>query len=286
MAAGAAFSYGLTVICNRTLAQHGFGPQATLSVRFSVSAVALFGLLTVMRRPLLPERGERLRALLLGMVGYAVESSLFYSAVERGTAAAVALIFYVYPAIVTVLELATGRVRGSPRLFGAMALSVAGTVVVIAAGADVEITAAGVAFALGSATTFSVYLLASARAVVRTEALVTGAWVAFGAALSLGTQGLVTGGLRNPGPDWWLMLANGLATAVAFALLFAALKRLGATRTAVVMTLEALSAVVLGALILHEPITAVQVLGGAGILAATVVIATSKANPPVALEEF
>jgi drug/metabolite transporter (DMT)-like permease len=276
----------LTVICNRTLAQHGFGPQATLSVRFTVSAVALFGLLVAMRRPLLPEPGERLRALLLGMVGYAVESSFFYSAIERGTAAAVALIFYVYPAIVTVLELTTGRVRGSRRLFAAMALSVAGTALVIAAGADVQITPTGIAFALASATTFSVYLLASSRAVVRTDALVSGAWVALGAALSLGTQGLVTGGLRNPGGDWWLMVANGLATAVAFALLFAALKRLGASRTAVVMTLEALSAVVLGAVILGEPVTIVQVLGGAGILAATVVIATSKANPPVVLEEF
>jgi drug/metabolite transporter (DMT)-like permease len=198
----------------------------------------------------------------------------------------VALIFYVYPAIVTVLELAMGRVRASRRLFGAMALSAAGTVVVITAGAEVEISPTGVLFALAAATSFAVYLLVSSRAVVRTDALVNGAWVAFGAALSLGGQGLVAGGLRNPGDDWWLMLANGLATAAAFGLMFAALKRLGASRTAVVMTLEALSAVVLGALLLGEAITPLQLLGGAAILGATVLIATSKAAPPVVLEEF
>lgn len=255
-------------------------------MRFGVSALALFGLLAVFRRPFLPVRGERWRPLLLGMVGYAIESSLFYAGVERGTAAAVALIFYVYPAIVTVIELVAGWVPGSRRLFGALALSVVGTVLVIAAGADVEISPAGVLFALGAAGSFAIYLLVSSRAVRRTDALVSGAWVAFGAAVSLGGQGLVTGGLRNPGADWWLMIANGVATASAFALLFAALKRLGASRTSVVMTLEALSAVVLGALVLGEPLAAVQLVGGAAILAATVLISTSKAAPPVVLEEF
>jgi drug/metabolite transporter (DMT)-like permease len=120
---------------------------------------------------------------------------------------------------------------------------------------------------------------------------VNGAWVAAGASLSLATQGLLTGGLRNPGADWWLMLANGVATAAAFSLMFAALARLGASRTAVVMTLEALSSVVLGALLLSESIGAVQLAGGAAILAATVLISTSKeqeriSTPLTAAEEL
>lgn len=278
LAATGAFSYGLTIICNRRLAQHGFGPQATLSIRFAVSAAALFGLLAVLRRPLLPAPGERLRPLLLGAIGYALESFLFYAALQRGTAAAVALLFYVYPAIVTALELALGRLRASVRLFGALALSMAGTALIVLTGGDVSISTAGVVFALSSAGSFAVYLLASGRAVRRTDPMVNGAWVAFGASLSLTTHGLATGALRNPGSDWWLMLANGVATAAAFSLLFAALGRLGASRTAVVMTLEALSGVVLAALLLGETIGPVQLAGGAAILVATVVIASSKSS--------
>ena len=37
-----------------------------------------------------------------------------------------------------------------------------------------------------------------------------------GASLSLTTQGWVSGGLRAPGADAWLMAVNGLATAAAF----------------------------------------------------------------------
>jgi drug/metabolite transporter (DMT)-like permease len=279
LAAAGAFSYGITIVCNRQLALHGFGPQATLSIRFGVSAAVLFGLLAVLGRPLRPLPGERLRPLLLGAIGYALESSLFYSALQRGTAAAVALLFYVYPAIVTVLELVRREVTFSLRLLGALVLSIGGVSVIVLTGGDVAITAAGILFALGSAVSFAVYLLVSRRAVTRTDPMVNAAWVAFGASLSLTVQGVLTQSLQAPGEDWWLMLANGVATAAAFSLLFAALSRLGASRTAVVMTLEALSGVVLAAVLLGETIGLVQLVGGAAILAATVLISTSRPTP-------
>jgi drug/metabolite transporter (DMT)-like permease len=258
------------------LAERGFAPQASLSVRFAVSAGTLFLILAALRRRMRPAPGEWVRALLLGGVGYATESTLFYSALQRGSATAVALLFYVYPAVVTVFELALRTVRASVRLFGAMALSLAGTAVIVSAAGGIDIRPAGIACALGSATVFSVYLLVSARVVTRTDALVTGAWVALGAAVSMTAQGLVVGTLRSPGGSWWLMVTCGLATASAFSLVFAALKHLGASRTAVVMTLEALSAVVLGALLLSERMGGRQVAGGAAILAGTVLISTAK----------
>src|SRR4051794_32556798 len=202
LAAAGAFSYGLTIICNRQLALHGFGPQATLSVRFGVSALVLFGLLTLLRRPLRPEPGERLRPLLLGAIGYALESALFYSALQRGTAAAVALLFYVYPAIVTIIELVRREVPFSLRLLGALVLSIGGVSVIVLTGGEVAITPVGVLFALGSAVSFSIYLLVSRRAVSRTDPMVNAAWVAFGASLSLTVNGIVTGSLRAPGDDW------------------------------------------------------------------------------------
>jgi drug/metabolite transporter (DMT)-like permease len=289
LAAASALSYGVTIVCNRTLATHGFGPQATLSVRFAVSATVLFALLALRRAPLLPAAGERLRPLLLGAIGYALESSLFYSALQRGTAAAVALLFYAYPALVTVGELTLGTIRPTRRLLGALGLSVAGTALIVISGGDVAISRAGIVLALCSALSFTVYLLVSGRLVVRSDPMVNGAWVAAGAALSLATQGALTGGLRDPGDDLWLMLGNGVATASAFALMFAALARLGPSRTAVVMTLEALSSVVLAAVLLGEPIGGVQLVGGAAILAATVLISRSKvaeSTPLVAAEEL
>src|SRR5687768_10069211 len=129
----AAVSYGVTIVCNRELATRGFGPAASLSVRFGLAGALLLAVLVGTRRPLLPAPGERWRALALGLVGYAVESVLFYSAIERGTAAAVALLFYSYPAMVAVLELALGRLRLDARITAALALSVSGTLLIVAA---------------------------------------------------------------------------------------------------------------------------------------------------------
>ena len=269
-------AYGITIVCNRELALRGFGPSATLAVRFGLAAVVAFAVLVVARRPVLPAPGERWRPLLLGAVGYAVESALFYSALQRGTAAAVALLFYAYPAIVAVFELALRTLRPSPRLFVALTLSATGTVLIVASGGDVAISATGIAFALSAALSFSLYLLVSSRAVRRTDSLTNGAWVALGAALSLTTHGVATGALRSPASSWWVMVINGVATAAAFCLLFAALKRMGASQTAIVMTMEAFSAVVLGAILLDERLGPWQAAGGMLILGATVLISVAR----------
>ncbi|MBV9255827.1 MAG: DMT family transporter, partial [Actinobacteria bacterium] len=67
------------------------------------------------------------------------------------------------------------------------------------------------------------------------------------------------------------------ATASAFTFMFAGLRRIGPSRTSVIMTLEALCAVVLAAIFLGEELRPLQLVGGAGILAATVLIGTSRA---------
>lgn len=276
MAVVAAISYGVTIVANRELAGRGFGPAATLSVRFSISAVVTLSIVAVARRPLLPAAGERGRVLGLGMIGYSVQSALFYAALQRGTAAAVALLFYVYPALVAITELVVGRLRASARVFVALTLSLGGTGVIVVAGSRVVISNTGIALALVAAAIFAGYLLVSDRLVARTDPLTSGGWVALGAAISLTTFGAASGQLQAPGTDVWLMAVSGTATSSAFVLLFAALRRLGASRTAIVMTLEAFSAVVLAALLLGEALTSVQAVGGTAILTAVVLLSLSR----------
>ena len=61
--------------------------------------------------------------------------------------------------------------------------------------------------------------------------------------------------------------------------MFVALVRLGPTRTAVVMTLEAFFAVVLAAVFLQEGLAPTQVAGGIAILVAAAEVAGSRAGP-------
>ena len=244
-----------------------------------MAALVLGAVLAVRGAPLLPARGERLPLVLLGGVAYALESTLFYLALGHGTVAAAALVFYAYPAIVALVELSLGSQLPLRRLAFALGLSAAGTVAVVATGEHVSISAVGVLFALGAAAVFAVYLVGGGRLVHRTDAWTRAAWVAAGASVSSVARGVLTHSFSVPGGHRPLLLAYGACTAAAFGLMFLALVRLGPTRTAVVMTLEAFFAVVLGAAFLHEGLAPTQVVGGIAILAAAVLVAGRRSGP-------
>jgi drug/metabolite transporter (DMT)-like permease len=282
LAAAGAVSYGVTVVIGRDLAEAGLGSATSLAGRFAVGGLILLAVLRVRGVALAPSRRSALLGLALG-AWYSMQSALFFSALERGTAAAVALVFYVYPAMVTVVEVARGREQLHRSTLVALALSSAGTAVVVIGGGRVSITAAGVLFALAAAAAFCGYLLGGHEVGRAADPMAVACLVALAAAVvSLG-RGAVTGDLVNPSSHLLELGGYGVATALAFSLTFAAMDRIGATRVAVVMTLEAASAVVMAAIFLGESITVTQGVGGAAVLGAAIVIAS--AQPDVAIVE-
>jgi len=284
LAVGSALSFGVGIVINRSLAKTGLGAPTVLGWRFGTAAAVLLLVALVVGAPLAPAPGERVLVFLLGAVGYMLESTLFFMGLERGTAAAVSLLFYTYPGMVTVASIGLGWERPRARSFLALALAAGGSVLVVAAGARVSISQAGIVCAVGSAASFTVYLLVSDRSIKHTEPLTTGAWMALGAACGFLTRGVSTGALHAPGSHVVGLLANGLTTTSAFVLMFAALKRLGPTRTSVVLTLEAPSAIVLAAVFLGESLRPLQALGGIAIVAATAMVAAGRRQPVEAAE--
>ncbi|MBV8559360.1 MAG: DMT family transporter [Acidimicrobiia bacterium] len=281
LAASAALSYGVTVVIGRELAKAHLPPADALGLRFGIAGAVLVALLLVRRRPVLAERGERVRVALFGAVGYAVESAFFYAGLARGTAAAVTLLFYSYPAVVTVADLAITRRRPPPRLVLALALAASGAAVIAAGSGNVDITGAGIAFSLAAAASFALYLIAGDRLLHRTDSMRIAAGTAVGASASLLTFAAVAGEIQVPADRWWQLLVYGAATASAFAFMFAALRRLGSQRTSVLLTLEAVFAILLAGIFLGEQLGALQALGGAAVLAAAVVISLTPLRPPV-----
>jgi drug/metabolite transporter (DMT)-like permease len=281
LAAMGAIAYGVATVIGRDLADAGVASATALGLRFAIAAAVLFTLLVARGAPLRPLRGEWARIVALGAFGYTLESTLFYLSLERGTAAACVLLFYAYPAIVLVLELARARERMNTATAAALALSLGGTAVVVAAGGDVAISDAGVLLALGSAVAYALYLLLGRQLGARSDPMTTACWVAVGASAACLARGAVGGTLEDPGSHMLEIVGYGIATAGAFGLTFAALARISAGRTAVVMTLEALSAVLLAAIFLGEDISFLQALGGIGIVVAAAVIAAARAKPRV-----
>jgi drug/metabolite transporter (DMT)-like permease len=270
-ALGSALAYGITVVIGRSLARDGFEGTPVLACRFGMAGLVLV-IVQARRGSLLPAVGERWRSVGLGVL-YALQSSMFFAALGRGSAAAVSLVFYSYPAMVAIAELARHTLRWSAHIGAAMALSVGGVLTVVAVGGQLSITGAGVLYGLAAAALFALFVLAGKQLVHRTEAVIRALWTTGAAAITQLVLAFLSGD-SWPGVDRLPALVGyGAATAAAFGLVFVALRRIGPTRTSVVLNFEVVASVALAAVFLDEQLSALQALGGAAVVAGAILVA-------------
>lgn len=270
VAVGAAL-FGSVVVIGRTETVRALPVTSLLGVRFAVAGLLLAMLLGASRQALRPGPGEWPPLLVIGALGYGVESGLFFLALERGTAATVTLLFYTYPVWVAVLSAALGM--GVPGLLvgGSLVAAVAGSGLVVGASGGLDITTPGIAFALASAVTISFFLVALERWIRRTPPLVSSMWVAISASAALASAAVATGTRFPTGGEAWLaVVAMGVLTSGAFTLLFLGVRRLGAVRASIVASLEPVLAAVLALVFLDEALRLGVIGGGALILGGAV----------------
>jgi drug/metabolite transporter (DMT)-like permease len=276
------FQFGGVVVLGKIVTDGGLPVPAYLAVRFAAATLLLAAALAASGQPLAAARGERWRLVVLGMAGYGLEAGLFFAALRHGSAATATLLFFTYPAIVTLLAAATGRGVPSGLVVVALCSSVAGAALVVVAGHGLVISGAGVLFALAAALVFSLYLLGVDAVLDRTNSLTGSMWVSGAAAVALAATAAVSGtGDWPAGPrQWGPVLASAGFTAGAFACLLAGLRRLGPVRTAIVGATEPLAASLLAVIFLRESLGPATVVGGTLILAGSVAASLARRERP------
>jgi drug/metabolite transporter (DMT)-like permease len=276
----AALLFGSVVVIGRSEPIQAMPVPTLLAVRFGIAAAALALVVVATRRSLRAAPGEGGRLFFLGAVLYALESALFFLALERGTAATVTLLFYTYPVLVALLSATTGGGLPGWVVGGSLMAAVAGTIIVVASSGGLDISVAGIGFALGSALTFSVYLVGADRLIRRTPPLATAMWVSLSASLGLAAAAVVTEVAALPATAARVPVAGmGVLTAGAFFFLFLGLRRVGAVRSSVIASLEPVAAAVLAAIFVDEPIRAGVFAGGVLILAGAIAATVARGVP-------
>src|SRR5436190_7040865 len=127
----AALLFGVVVVLGKLVERTGLPVASMLAVRFAIAAIGLAVTLRILRQPLLPAPGERWPLALLGMIGYAAESSLFFLALNYGQAAAVTLLFFIYPVFVALAWIALGRGAPGWLLGASLVCAVSGASIVV-----------------------------------------------------------------------------------------------------------------------------------------------------------
>jgi drug/metabolite transporter (DMT)-like permease len=283
LCAGSAAAFGAMAIFAKLAYDADVGVLTLLVLRFVLAAPILWAIYAV-RRPAgrLPAGRVLLAALGLGAIGYAAQSALFFSSITRIDASLAALCLYVFPALVTIGAVALGRDRLDRVRVAALGLAFAGLVLILLVGGAGSPDPLGVALALGAALAYTAYILTSETVLARTEPLGLSALICTGAAVSLLVAGTGSGKL-DLGFDaiGWLWLAGiaAVSTVLAIVLFFAGLSRLGPSRTSIICTVEPLVTVALAFVVFGEQLTAVQLAGGALVLASVVLLQTLGGDP-------
>lgn len=267
-----AVSFGVMPVLTKVVYDDGVATLGVLSVRFTLAAVVLL-LLARLRGEALP-RGRALGGLvLLGGVGYVVESACYFLALERIDAGLVALLLYFYPALVVVLAAVVLGARPRPVALVCVAVATAGTVLTIGPVEGGQTT--GVLLGLGSAAAYALYIVLSSSAAQGVGPFATAAVVMGSCAVVYDVAAISTGAvLPSRAAAWLALVAVALvSTVVAVSAFFAALERLGPSDTAVVSTVEPVVSVGVAALVLGERLGPVQVAGGVLVLLAVLALA-------------
>lgn len=274
--------FGSMALFARWAYADGVTPGTLLFLRFGIGAV-LIGLWLALRGSPLP-RGRALRGYAFLGVLYAAMAWSFFSALQHASSGLVALLLYTYPLFVAVIAATVGIER-----FGrseAIALAIASGGLLLALGGDASSgNPLGVAMGIAAGLIYAVYIVTGSRLGGDTPPLSAAFVVLVSGACCHAFAGSLTGFAFPVTAIGWLgALAIGVfGAALAIAAFFAGLKYVGPTRASVLSTLEPLVTIALGAAFLDEHLAWPQLLGGAAILAAAILLAVTP-RVPVASE--
>lgn len=272
-----AAGFGAMAIFAKLAYRDGVSLSTLLFLRFAIAGMLLaaWGLAARMRWP----RGRDLLLLVaMGAVGYVGQSFSYFSALQYASAGLVALLLYLYPAIVTLLSAAVlGRKVGLGRAL-AVAAALLGTA--FAVGGDLYSEPAGIALGVAAAVIYSIYILVGEGVMTRVGPMPAATVVVLSAACAYGLVTLAAGPALPQSPGGWLAVLAIAAFSTLLAILgfFKGLERLGAADASTLSTLEPLITLGLAAWVLGEAVTPTQLLGGGLILAAVIYLARRPAR--------
>lgn len=270
--AAAGLTFGTVAILAKLAYDKGASALPLLAGRLALASLLLVLFQLATRRSLRIPRRAAVKLVLLGALGYAFEALLFFSALERAPAAVVGLIFYSYPLWTTLVSAALRLERITGRTVLALVLGSAGVLTVFSLP---DASSTGLWLALAAAVSVAGYLTLAQVAMRGIDPYAGAVWNSIGAGAALLTATAVTT-TSLPFEATPELVGLGVATALAYVLLYRALVLIGPSRLAIAMMVEPIATLVLAAIVLDESITPRVALGAMLVLTALPILAIQR----------
>lgn len=264
-----------------TVAKHLFNqrvsPFELVELRLYLSFFFLFAYLALTNRALLRISASDLPYLLVfGGCGVAMVQFTYLFTISQTNVATAVFLQYLAPVMVALYGMLFLRERPGPLKLLALLLAVSGGFLIVKghAGSGLSINPAGLAGGLASALTFAFYTIYGKKGLARYNS-----WTML--VYGFGTGALAWSFYLPPwqvasghSPQTWLFFIYiaVFATILPFGFFFKGLNYLHPVKAGIISTLEPVIAAAVAWLVLHESLFPLQILGGALVCAAVVLI--------------
>ena len=256
----------------------GMGSPTFAAMRATIGALVLLAFAgraerRVSLRSLSPrEQGT----LALTAAAQACLSLALFAAYGAMTVALVLAVYFSYPVLVAGASVALGRERLTGARVASLGVALAGLLVIVLGrmGPDAHVSLPGLALAAVAACCQATYLVVSRNGFTRVPSTQAVTVILAGAALAVwavalpvdGMSGRLTAWVSEPSAWFAILFAGAIGAGLAKVWMLKGVRRVGGTRSSVLMLAEPLTGVLLAAFLLGQPIGLPEVLGGAGVL--------------------
>jgi drug/metabolite transporter (DMT)-like permease len=253
----------------RAIFRYEGNPMVVVTWRALIGAVALAGLLAILRPQLLRIRpGDLPFFALYGFVGVAMNFWAYFSAVKFTTLAVAITLLYTYPAFVVLLSALFLRERPTSTKVVAVVVTLLGSALVaqIHQADWLRLNLTGILFGLLAGLSMATYSIFGKRALSRYQpwTVVLYAFTAGGLCLAILSGPRLLQAIRYPAVAWLWILGLALIPSLGgYALYTLGLRDLPASQASIIATWEVVTAAFLGWLLFGEHLAAVQYLGAA-----------------------
>ncbi len=281
-----AAAFGTSGSLARSLLDLGWSPAAVVAVRMGGAfLVLLIPCLVQLRRTRFPTARQSVKLVAYGITAVAMAQLCFFSAVQYLSVGVALLLEYTAPVLLIGYYWARDRRRPAYAVLIGAALALVGLVFVLDVRNGLTLNPVGVLWGLGAAVGLSAYFILSEDAgddpvhplVLTTAGTGVGALLVLAVALTGFLPFTTTGGtatLAGASVPWWLPLLLLITVAAVFAYItgIVGVRLLGGSVASFVSLSEVIFAVIFAAVLLAQRPSAVQLFGGALVLAGIAVV--------------
>lgn len=272
--------YGFLGYLGTSVLRENVSISTMLFLRFFIAGcwMLLFSIKKHLSQPFAIDKKILLYMFVIGAIGYAGSSGFYFVATQYiGTGLAM-VIFFSYPIFIALSDLVISR-QIKLKIFLTLIVMTIG-LIMLQSSANHTFNLIGVMYCLLSAASYAFYIVGSKRfASYKLDPTLLTIIVCFACAaifliFSLSTH---TFSLPHSVSAWTHLFALGIfATALPIQLVLEGLKHVSSMRASIISVLEPLVTVFVGILLLHESVTAMQMLGALIIMTSAVLVQFQK----------